>query len=453
MIEIRDRKIDALVRHSLLNGEGRNDAGVIRRLDQGRPAASVRADMGRLYLVTTAFGFLIAAISAADARQLSAADGAVAQHSLASPQRPAAYIVVDADSGMVLGQREADKVCYPASVTKLMTAYLTFQALKSGRVKLTSPVFQTEDALAQPPSKIGFAVGTSMTLDNALKMMLVYSANDIAVAISEAVGGGEAHFVSEMNATAHNLGMNSTHYDNPNGLPSPGQLTTARDLAVLARTIQHEFPEYSDYFRIPAIKAGQRILRSPNSLLERYPGASGMKTGFICDSGFNMVASATRDQRRLIVVVLGAPTPLGRAELAAKLLNIGFSGGSFSFTPVELASFHSGPSPGPAVNLHDAICGGHPFHSAKQDADVGDISSALGPPITTMPPIVVYTGETDPGMIAKADVCIGISVDAVLVQPKKNKIPLPRLRRAHIAGPIAAAKPQKPLVIKAARKT
>lgn len=301
---------------------------------------------------------------------------------------------------------------------------------------------------------MGFAVGTSMTLDNALKMMLVHSSNDIAVAISEAVGGSEAHFVSEMNATARSLGMNSTHYDNPNGLPSPGQLTTARDLAVLARAIQHEFPEYRDYFRIPAIKAGRRIMRSQNALLERYPGATGMKTGFICDSGFNMVASANRGGRTLIVVVLGAPTPLGRAELAAKLLNVGFSGGSFGFNRVELASFHAGASVGPAVNLHDSVCGRHRSHPADEDADVGDIGSALGPPITTMPPVVVYTGETDPGMVAKAAVSMGVSVDATQVPPKKAKsVPLPRLRPAHNPGPTASIKPAKSLVLKAAQQT
>jgi D-alanyl-D-alanine carboxypeptidase len=202
------------------------------------------------------FLVLLADMLAAEARQPSVTATAAAAKTPVIPEHPAVYIVVDADSGMVLGQRDAEKVWYPASVTKLMTAYLTFQGLKSGHIKLTSPVFETENALAQPPSKIGFTVGTAMTLDNALKMMLVYSANDIAVAISEAVGGSEARFVAEMNATAHSLGMNSTHYDNPNGLPSSGQVSTARDLAVLAQTILHEFPEYKDYFRIPAIKAG-----------------------------------------------------------------------------------------------------------------------------------------------------------------------------------------------------
>jgi D-alanyl-D-alanine carboxypeptidase len=407
--------------------------------------------MGRLSLCLAAFLLLFAGTSAADARSSAAA---AADKTPPAPQRPAAYIVVDADSGMVLGQRDADKVWYPASVTKLMTAYLAFQALKSGRMKLTSPVIETEEALAEPPSKMGFAAGTSMTLDNALKMMLVHSANDIAVAIAEAVGGSEAHFVSEMNATAHSLGMNSTHYDNPNGLPSPGQLTTARDLAVIARAILRDFPEYRDYFRIPAIKAGRRILRSQNALLERYPGAIGMKTGFICDSGFNMVAGATRNGRTLIVVVLGAPTPLGRAELAAKLLNVAFSGGSFGFNQVELASFHATPSPGPPINLHDMICGRHRSHPAEEDADVGDIGSALGPAVSTMPPVVVYTGETDPGMVAKADAGMGVSVDATPVQPKKSRgVPLPRLRPAHNPGPTASIKPATSLVVKAAQQS
>jgi D-alanyl-D-alanine carboxypeptidase len=408
--------------------------------------------MGRLPLALAAVCFLLAGVSAGEAKQAAGAvkkPAADAQPVAAVPAQPAAYIVVDADSGMVLGQRDSDKVWYPASVTKLMTAYLTFQALKTGRLKLTSPVIETANALAEPPSKMGFAAGTSMSVDNALKMMLVHSANDIAVAVAETVGGGsEARFVAQMNAAARSLGMSSTHYDNPNGLPSPGQLTTARDLAVLARTILHEFPEYKDYFRIPAIKAGRRILRSQNALLDRYPGATGMKTGFICDSGFNMVASATHGGRTLIAVVLGAPTALGRAELAAKLLNVGFSGGSFGFARTELASFHAGASPGPAVNLHDAVCGRHRSHPADEDADVGDVGSALGPPIASMPPVVVYTGEPDPGKVAKVDATTGVSVDLTAVQAKKTRVvPLPRLRPAHI--PAAAAKPAKAIVLQA----
>ena len=243
---------------------------------------------------------------------------------------------------------------------------------------------------------MGFAVGTSMTVDNALKMLLVHSANDIAVALSETVGGSEARFVGQMNGTARSLGMSSTHYDNPNGLPSPGQLTTARDLAVLARALLQQYPEYRDYFRIPAIKAGRRILRSQKALLKRYPGTTGMKTGFICDSGFNTVVTATREGRTLIVVVLGATTPVARAELAAKLLNVGFMNGSFGFPRVQLASFRAGPSPGPAVNLHDAVCGRHRRKPAEAELELGDVGAALGPPIATMPPASSIRGRPIP---------------------------------------------------------
>ncbi|MBN9010384.1 MAG: D-alanyl-D-alanine carboxypeptidase, partial [Rhizobiales bacterium] len=183
-----------------------------------------------------------------------------------------AFIVVDMDSGTVLGQRDSGHIWHPASVTKLMTAYLTFKALQSGQIRMTSPVIVSKNALAEPPSKMGFKVGTAVTVDNALKMVLVHSANDIAVALAEAVGGSEARFVAEMNAEARRLGMASTHYDNPNGLPSPGQLTNARDLAVLARAVWTDFPQYRAYFGIPAIKAGRKVLRSENSLLLRYPG-------------------------------------------------------------------------------------------------------------------------------------------------------------------------------------
>jgi D-alanyl-D-alanine carboxypeptidase len=392
--------------------------------------------MVRLSLGVAAFCLLLTGVSAAFAQS-------------------AAYIVVDAGSGMVLGQRDADKVWYPASVTKLMTAYLTFQALKTGQLKMTSPVIESANALAEPPSKMGFAVGTSMTVDNALKMLLVHSANDIAVALAEAVAGSEARFVGQMNGTARSLGMSSTHYDNPNGLPSPGQLTTARDLAVLARALLQQYPDYRDYFRIPAIKAGRRILRSQNALLERYPGATGMKTGFICDSGFNTVVTATREGRTLIVVVLGATTAVARAELAAKLLNIGFMGGSFGFPRVELASFHAGGSTGPAVNMHDAVCGRHRRHPAEADLELGDVGASLGPAIATMPPVVVYTGQTDPGaIVARADAGMGVSVDVSQVPAKKTKMmPLPRIRPAHIAKPAGAARPAKSIVVKAATPT
>lgn len=348
-----------------------------------------------------------------------------------------AFIVVDMDSGAVIGQRDAGHIWHPASVTKLMTAYLTFKALQAGQIKMTSPVVVSQNALAEPPSKMGFKVGTAITIDNALKMVIVHSANDIAVALAETVGGSEAHFVAEMNAEAKRLGMASTHYDNPNGLPSPGQLTNARDLAVLARALWADFPQYRSYFRIPAIKAGRKILRSENALLLRYPGTVGMKTGFICDSGFNMVAAASRNGRTLMAVVLGANSSLSRAQTAAKLLDMGFTGASFGFQRTALSGFRAGPQPGPVANMHDEVCGR--FRVPTEDDDPILVKAG---PITN--PVVVFTGGTDPapGVAANLGAPVKAGADALpAVAPVKAKkgVPIPRPRPILGAGADASA--------------
>src|ERR1043166_186254 len=171
---------------------------------------------------------------------------------------------------------------------------------------------------------MGFKLGTTVTIDNALKMLMVKSANDMAVTLAEGVGGSIEKFADMMNAKARRLGMSQTSYVNPNGLPADGQITSARDLAILARALIREFPEYDLYWHIPAIRLGKRIMRNTNRLIDAYPGADGMKTGFICASGFNLVAAATRDGKRVIAVVLGASSSSTRAIKAAQLLEQGF---------------------------------------------------------------------------------------------------------------------------------
>jgi D-alanyl-D-alanine carboxypeptidase len=334
-----------------------------------------------------------------------------------------ATILIDVESGKVLSSSRSDVLWYPASLTKMMTAYVTFQALKDERLKPTSAVKVSAHALAQAPSKMGFKVGTVLNVDNALKMMLVKSANDIAVAVAETVGGNEINFAAKMNVAARNLGMASTRYDNANGLPDPGQVTTARDLAVLARALLVEFPQYRSYFGIPAIKAGKRILRSQNQLLERYRGTIGMKTGFICSSGFNIVASAKRNGRTLVAVVLGAASAADRNETAARLLDEGFANWFVGAKP-DLATFQADRSPGPAVDMRDLICGKHPQASeddATDDTASGDapvVKSSLGPRFVLMEPVPVFTGrvDLDPQEAAKAK--------AKLIA----NMPLPRLR-------------------------
>lgn len=215
----------------------------------------------------------------------------------AQPAAAGPYILVDLDSGRILDENEGLAPWYPASVTKLMTSYVTFEALAAGELTMRSAVVVSQHALNEPPSKMGFRVGTEITVENALKMVLVKSANDIAMALGETVSGSERRFVARMNKTAQKLGMTGTRFRNPNGLPAKGQTTNVRDMAVLTQALLKDFPEHADLFQITAIKAGKKVLRSYNPLLTRYKGATGMKTGFICSSGFNMVANCqTRQQ-------------------------------------------------------------------------------------------------------------------------------------------------------------
>jgi len=240
---------------------------------------------------------------------------AAAQPVFANPR-----IVVDVQSGRVIDHEDAFHRWYPASLTKLMTAYVTFSAIRAGQLSLESPVTMSKHAASQPASKMYYKPGQQMTLDSALKMMLIKSANDIAVAIAETVGGSQDAFVARMNDQAARLGMISSHFINPNGLPGKGQYTTARDLAVLAVAIKREFPEYANYFAVEGFTTGKKNYPNYNLLIGRFDGADGMKTGFICASGFNQVSSATRDGRTVVSVVLGTDSLGARADMSADLL-------------------------------------------------------------------------------------------------------------------------------------
>ncbi|MDQ8730668.1 D-alanyl-D-alanine carboxypeptidase family protein [Bradyrhizobium sp. LHD-71] len=278
---------------------------------------------------------------------------------LAQPARSEALIVVEADSGRVIYQENATYPWHPASVTKLMTMYVALKAVKEGRMQLDTLLTVSPTAAAQAPSKMGFKAGTTVTLENALAMMMVKSANDMAVVIAEGVGGSIEKFADEMNRTALRLGMTQTTYVNPNGLPADAQITSARDMAMLARAIIRDLPEYEYFAQIPAIKFGRRVTRNFNSLIGRYPGADGMKTGFICASGFNLVASATRNGKRMIAVVLGAPSSPVRAAKAAQLLERGFSktSGLSWLTPSHGTLASMEPVLADPPNLRDDMCG------------------------------------------------------------------------------------------------
>lgn len=254
--------------------------------------------------------------------------GLFASALLAAPAAAGPYVLIEADTGKVVLEQEAGKPWHPASITKLMTTYVTFKAIRDGRLHLFSLLPISQFAASTSPSKAGFPAGQTVTVDNAVKLLMVKSANDMAVVLAEGVAGSQDTFVELMNANAQALGMTATRFKNPHGLPDDEQVTTARDMAILAQALLREFPEHEMYFRIPTLVLGKHTLRNYNRLIDRYPGADGMKTGFICASGFNLVASAHRGNKRLIAVVLGSHNAVARAEQAAMLFERGFQAGA-----------------------------------------------------------------------------------------------------------------------------
>ena len=266
-------------------------------------------------------------------------------------------LLFEPSNGKVLYSEDADDLWHPASLTKIMTAYLAFHAVKEGKLKLEDKIPCSLVATLQPPSKIGLPVGGELTVDIALQALIVKSANDVAVMLAEAVAGSETAFIQKMNDAARKLGMARTSFANTNGLPDPGQITTARDLAKLARAIVTEFPEYAHYFSMPDMRMGKRRLGSHNALLRTFPGADGLKTGFTCDSGFNVVASATRDGRRLMAVVLGETSGNERAVRAASLLEHGFQNYSWKelFNQTNIDNLPANPAAKGITSVRDTV--------------------------------------------------------------------------------------------------
>ena len=234
-------------------------------------------------------------------------------------------IVVDHGDGTVLSEDGADDAAYPASLTKMMTLYLTFEALRAGRLTASTRLPVSAAAARQPPSKLGLKPGATIRVDEAIRAVAVKSANDVAVVLAEAVGGSEPRFAQIMTYRARELGMTRTRFANASGLPDERQRTTARDMATLARRLLRDYPEYYDYFGLPYFVWRGRTYHNHNRLLATYPGMDGLKTGYIRASGYNLAASAVRDGRRLVAVVLGGSTSNERNREMARLLDQGFA--------------------------------------------------------------------------------------------------------------------------------
>ena len=244
---------------------------------------------------------------------------------VASPSGPVQagpYVVVDPATGETLLERNAGAYWYPASLTKMMTIYIIFEELKAGRLTLATPVPLSEHARSMPPSKLGLGPGQSVTVEQGLQSLVARSANDMATAFGELISGSSPAFAQRMTETATRLGMTATQFRNANGLPDQGQITTARDMAILAMALVKQFPEYYGYFHTQEFLLGKTRIGPGIKFLDLYaPYADGLKTGFICASGFNIVGSAVRDGRRLIAVAFGFRRADLRDEFIVRLLD------------------------------------------------------------------------------------------------------------------------------------
>lgn len=232
-----------------------------------------------------------------------------------------ATLVIDALNGKILHQENANKLRYPASLTKMMTLYLTFEALTKQKLKMSDKILISSYAASQPPSKIDFKPGDYITVREAIIALIVKSANDVAVALSEKVAGREEKFAALMTKRARDLGMSHTVFRNASGLPDPMQQTTAYDMAKLAMAIRRDFPQYYYLFRKTSFNYKGRVYNTSNKVVKAYEWADGLKTGYINDSGFNLVTSARKGNKRLIAVVLGGKTANMRDMQMIALLN------------------------------------------------------------------------------------------------------------------------------------
>jgi D-alanyl-D-alanine carboxypeptidase len=233
---------------------------------------------------------------------------------------PYASIVVDANTGKVLFGENENALRHPASITKVMTLYMLFEQMERGKIRPDSLIRVSANAARQPPTKIGLRAGSTISVDNAIKSLVTKSANDIAVAIAEHLGGSEEEFARQMTAKARALGMSRTTFANASGLPNPRQVTTARDLTILGRSVQERFPKQYAYFALPGFQFSGSTIRNHNKLLGRIEGVDGIKTGYTRASGFNLLTSAKRDNRRIVAVVLGGRSGGHRDNIMAGLV-------------------------------------------------------------------------------------------------------------------------------------
>ncbi|WP_421952352.1 D-alanyl-D-alanine carboxypeptidase family protein [Pelagibacterium sp.] len=300
-------------------------------------------------------------------------------------------LLIDMRTNEVLYENEAGIPWHPASLTKLMTALIAFEAIETGQASLSTPVITSANALSVAPSKLGLPEGTAITLEDALYVLVVKSANDIAVAIGETIAGSEPAFVDMMNARAAIMGLTGTRFVNPHGLHDPAQVTTARDMAMIALTIRARFPQYDALFSTRTLALDESRSHSNNELLTGFAGTDGMKTGYVCASGLNIVATVTRNGRQLMAITFGASSSRERGEMTAQMLFSGFAGG-YRGTGRTVNAVANQPGLLP-VDMRPNICGADAtdysaeraeLFSAGLDGQISYLNDTIVPPTHTI---------------------------------------------------------------------
>jgi len=297
-----------------------------------------------------------------------------------------ASIVVDARTGNVLSAANGDELRHPASLTKMMTLYMLFEAMREGRLNLATPIRVSAEAASRPPSKLGIPAGGSISTESAILALITRSANDIAAAVGEALSGDEDAFARAMTQRARSLGMTRTTFRNASGLPDPEQLTTARDMTLLGRRLIADFPDRYHFFGVTTFAHGNRMIRNHNGMLRDYPGTDGIKTGFINASGFNIVTSAQRDGVRLVGAVFGGSSWPQRNDHMAELLDDGFQRLGVRAVPAMAAG-----APPRVVAGRDPTIGpgprrlGRPVQTAARPATARVQAVSTAPPAATRP--------------------------------------------------------------------
>ncbi len=371
----------------------------------------------------------------------------------ASPTDPAkdAAFIIDGATGKVLFARNAEALRHPASLTKMMTAYMLFEALKAGKVSLQTPLPVSAHAASQKPTKLNLRKGETINVDSAIRALVIRSANDVASVVAEALGGTEGAFAIKMTAKARELGMPDTNFHNASGLPNPLQITTAKDMATLGRRLAYDFPQYYHYFALSGFTWKGTWYSSHNNLIGRYDGADGMKTGYTNASGFNLVSSVVRQNNHLIAVVLGGRTAIRRDLEMIRLLDQSFTqiAASPGLVATRQVPWHAYGNTGPIVTASLGV--------APELPPANQLPASLATPEKSANPFANLLAMTSPAIARfededSAEKKVAVDEDRAILGPVSVRQPaVPAVAMASNAAPVPAPNTMRPLENRAAR--